>query len=222
MLALARFCHKQGLKFPEPAPDGSKVAIREFIVMQENQSSPQPEVELTSAAEASPEAASAENPETASVDTLPSLEEQLRQAELKSAEHYDAWLRAKAETENVRRRAAEDIQKASKFAIEKFATELLPVKDSLEQTLAVANPTLESIREGVELTLRNLARAFERGNLTELDPVGAKFDPHQHQAMSMVESDQPANTVVQVFQKGYLIDGRVVRPAMVAVSKAKD
>ncbi len=190
--------------------------------MQENQSSPQPEVELTSAGEASPEAASAENPEAAPVDTLPSLEEQLRQAELKSAEHYDAWLRAKAETENVRRRAAEDIQKASKFAIEKFATELLPVKDSLEQTLAVANPTLESIREGVELTLRNLARAFERGNLTEIDPVGAKFDPHQHQAMSMVESDLPANTVVQVFQKGYLIEGRVVRPAMVAVSKAKE
>ncbi|WP_374399152.1 nucleotide exchange factor GrpE [Niveibacterium sp.] len=190
--------------------------------MQENQSSPQPEVELSSAADASPEAASAEAPDNASVDTLPSLEEQLRQAELKGAEHYDAWLRAKAETENVRRRAAEDIQKASKFAIEKFATELLPVKDSLEQTLAVANPTLESIREGVELTLRNLARAFERGNLTELDPVGAKFDPHQHQAMSMVESDQPANTVVQVFQKGYLIEGRVVRPALVAVSKTKD
>ncbi|GAA5181107.1 nucleotide exchange factor GrpE [Niveibacterium umoris] len=189
--------------------------------MQENPSAQQPELEETPVTEVSPEAASAEAAESAQVDTLPSLEEQLRQTELKLAEHHDAWLRAKAETENVRRRAAEDIQKASKFAIEKFATELLPVKDSLEQTLAVANPTLETIREGVELTLRNLARAFERGNLTELDPVGAKFDPHQHQAMSMVESDQPANTVVQVFQKGYLIEGRVVRPAMVAVSKGQ-
>lgn len=186
--------------------------------MQENPSIQPPEIELATAAEASPEAASAE---TTTIDSMPGLEEQLRQAELKGAEHYDAWLRAKAETENVRRRAAEDIQKASKFAIEKFANELLPVKDSLEQTLAVANPTLETIREGVELTLRNLARAFERGNLTELDPVGAKFDPHQHQAMSMVDSDQPANTVVQVFQKGYVIDGRVVRPAMVAVSKGQ-
>lgn len=190
--------------------------------MQENPSAQPPEVELSSAAEASPEAASAQSPENAAVETMPGLEEQLRQAELKGAEHYDAWLRAKAEAENIRRRAAEDIQKASKFAIEKFATELLPVRDSLEQTLAVENPTLEVIREGVELTLRNLARAFERGNLVEIDPAGAKFDPHQHQAMSMVESDQAANTVVQVFQKGYMIDGRVLRPALVAVAKAKE
>lgn len=153
------------------------------------------------------------------VDNVPSLEELLRQAELKAAEHHDAWLRAKAETENVRRRAAEDVIKAGKFAIEKFATELLSVRDSLEQTLAVENPSLESIREGVELTLRNLARAFEKGGLQEIDPAGQKFDPHQHQAMAMIPAEQPANTVVQVFQKGYLLEGRVIRPAMVAVSQ---
>jgi molecular chaperone GrpE len=156
--------------------------------------------------------------EPGNTDTMPGLEHQLREAELKAAEHYDAWLRAKAETENVRRRAAEDVIKASKFAIEKFAAELLPVKDSLEQTLSVEAPTLESIREGVELTLRNLVPAFEKGHVSEIDPVGEKFDPHHPQALSMVPSEQAANTVVQVFQKGYSLEGRVIRPALVAVS----
>lgn len=158
--------------------------------------------------------------ETTTVDTLPSLEEQLRQTELLAAEHHDAWLRAKAETENMRRRAQEDISKAAKFAIEKFANELLVVKDSLEQTLAVEGASLEAIREGADLTLKNLAKAFEKSGLAEINPVGEKFDPHKHQAISAVPSEQPANTVVQVFQKGYALEGRVLRPALVAVAQS--
>ena len=156
----------------------------------------------------------------AAIDTLSGLEEQLRQAELLAAEHHDAWLRAKAETENVRRRAQEDVTKAAKFAIEKFASELLAVKDSLEQTLVVENPSVESIREGTDLTLKNLVKAFEKSGLEEINPVGEKFDPHKHQAMAAVPSDQPANTVLQVFQKGYSLEGRVLRPALVSVAQS--
>ena len=156
--------------------------------------------------------------EQSTIDSIPSIEEQLRKLELQSTEHHDAWLRAKAETENVRRRAQDDISKAAKFAIEKFAGELLVVKDSLEQTLAVEGASPEAIREGVELTLRNLVKAFEKGGVEEVAPQGEKFDPHKHQAISAVPSDLPANTVVQVFQKGYLLEGRVLRPALVAVS----
>ncbi|WP_303783340.1 nucleotide exchange factor GrpE [Azovibrio restrictus] len=155
-------------------------------------------------------------------DTLPSLEEQLREMELKVAEHHDAWLRAKAETENVRRRAQEDIAKAHKFGIEKFAGELLPVKDSLEAALASEKQTVEDLRSGVELTLKQLVAAFEKSSLKEINPVGEKFDPNRHQAMGMVESEQEANTVVHVLQKGYLIAERVLRPALVMVAKGKD
>ncbi len=157
-------------------------------------------------------------PSAETIDSIPGIEEQLRQLELKASEHHDAWLRAKAETENVRRRAQEDIGKASKFAIEKFAAELLSVKDSLEQTLAVENVTLESLRDGADLTLRNLSKAFEKSGVLEINPQGERFDPHKHQAISSIPSEQAANTVVQVFQKGYLLEGRVLRPALVAVS----
>jgi molecular chaperone GrpE len=160
--------------------------------------------------------AAAEN----AVDSTPSLEEMLRQAELKAEEHHDAWLRAKAETENTRRRAQEDIAKAHKFAVEKFAGDLLAVKDTLEMALADQNP--DSLRAGVEMTLKNLVAAFEKAAIVEVNPAGEKFDPHKHQAMAMVDSDQPANTVVQVFQKGYLIAERTLRPAMVAVAKSKE
>lgn len=155
-------------------------------------------------------------------DTLPSLEEQLRELELKVAEHHDAWLRAKAETENVRRRAQEDIAKAHKFGIEKFAGELLPVKDSLEAALASEKQTVEDLRSGVELTLKQLVAAFEKSALKEINPVGEKFDPNLHQAMGMVDADQEPNTVVHVLQKGYLIAERVLRPALVMVAKRKD
>jgi molecular chaperone GrpE len=155
------------------------------------------------------------------VDTLPSVEETLRQAELKAEEHHDAWLRAKAETENVRRRAQDDISKASKYAVEKFAGELLAVKDSLEAALAAEVLSVESLRSGTELTLRQLNAAFAKSSLSELNPVGEKFDPHRHQAISMIDADQEANTVVTVVQKGYLLADRLLRPALVFVAKAK-
>lgn len=148
------------------------------------------------------------------------LEESLRQAELKAAEHHDAWLRAKAETENVRRRAQEDIAKAAKFAIERFARELLVVKDSLELALASEAMTVDSLRSGTELTLKQLGAAFEKSALSEINPLGEKFDPHRHQAISVVESAEEPNTVVTVLQKGYLLADRVLRPAMVVVTKA--
>jgi molecular chaperone GrpE len=155
------------------------------------------------------------------VDVEPSFAEIIRQAELKAEEHHDAWLRAKAETENVRRRAQEDISRASKFAIERFAGELLAVKDSLEAALAAEAPSIDSLKAGTELTLKQLVAAFEKSNLAEINPVGEKFDPHFHQAISMIEAEQEANTVVSVLQKGYLIADRVLRPALVIVCKAK-
>jgi molecular chaperone GrpE len=154
-------------------------------------------------------------------DILPSLTEQLRQTELKAAEHHDAWLRAKAETENVRRRAQDDIAKAGKFAADKFAQAMLPVKDSLEAALATDNATLESLKQGVELTLKQLVSAFQSANVTEVNPLGEKFDPNKHQAISAVEADGEPNTVITVLQKGYLLHERTMRPALVVVSKAK-
>lgn len=154
-------------------------------------------------------------------DTLPSVEEQFRQLELKAAEHYDAWLRAKAEGENIRRRAQEDISKAHKFAVERFAGELLAVRDSLEAALAVPEQTVDSFKSGVELTLKQLVSAFEKNALHEVNPVGEKFDPHKHQAIGMVDSAQEANTIVTVLQKGYLIAERTLRPALVMVAKPK-
>lgn len=166
-------------------------------------------------------AAAADTAPENGIDSMPSIEEALRQAELKAAEHHDAWLRAKAETENVRRRAQEDIAKASKFAAEKFASAMLPVKDSLEAALATENQTVDTLREGVELTLRQLVSAFEGARLAEENPIGQKFDPNKHQAISMIEADAEANTVINVLQKGYLLNERVLRPAMVMVSKGK-
>lgn len=179
-------------------------------------------VDNLAAAPAAGEAAPIAEPQAASeAETLPSLAELLRQAELKAAEHHDAWLRAKAETENVRRRAQDDITKASKFAAEKFAQAMLPVKDSLEAALAVENATLESLREGVELTLRQLSSAFQTAKVVEVSPVGEKFDPNKHQAISALEAEGEPNTVLNVLQKGYLLNERVLRPALVIVSKAK-
>ena len=143
----------------------------------------------------------------------------LRKAETEAAELKDAWLRARAEAENTRRQSREDIARATKFAIEKFAQDLLPVKDALEQALAAQNVTVETLRSGAELTLKNLQSAFARANVQEVDPTGEKFDPHRHQAVQLVDSDQPANTVVNVYQKGYVLNDRVLRPAMVTVAK---
>jgi len=156
------------------------------------------------------------------IDAAPGPEELLRQAELRAKEHEDAWLRAKAETENVRRRSQEEVDKARKFAIDRFAGELLAVKDSLEAALAVdENASLESIKSGVELTLKQLAGVFEKNNIIEINPLGDKFDPNSHQAIGMVEGDGEANTVANVLQKGYALNERIIRPALVMVSKGK-
>jgi molecular chaperone GrpE len=144
----------------------------------------------------------------------------LKEAEDEAARVKDAWLRAKAETENIRKQAQNDIVKAHKYAIERFAQELLTVRDALELTLATPNTTTEALKDGVELTLKNLNAAFEKARVVEINPAGEKYDPHRHQAMTMIESDQAPGTVVQVFQKGYLLNDRVLRPALVAVAKA--
>jgi molecular chaperone GrpE len=136
-----------------------------------------------------------------------------------NADLADQFLRAKAEAENARRRAEEEVSKARKFAVESFAESLLPVADSLTAGLAIADATAEQLREGSEATLRQLKSALERHKVIEINPaVGAKFDPHQHQAISVVPAQQEANTVVTVLQKGYLIADRVLRPALVTVS----
>lgn len=158
----------------------------------------------------------------AAVEVMPSTEELLRQAELAAQEHHDAWLRAKAEADNVRKRAQAEVAAAHKFAVENFASELLAVKDSLEAALAVDNATIESLKSGVELTLKQMNAVFDKFSLAEINPAGGRFDPHQHQAISVVESDAEPNTVVQVLQKGYLLHDRVIRPALVTVAKAKD
>ena len=166
---------------------------------------------------AAPEQQAEQQPEV-----MPSLEEMLQEAERKAQEHYDAWMYAKAESENIRRRGHEEADKARKFAVEGFSGELLAVKDALEMALAVENATLENLRSGVELTLKQLNNAFEKFKIEEINPAGQKFDPHKHQAMAMVEADAEPNTVVMVMQKGYQLHERVLRPAMVSVAKAKD
>jgi molecular chaperone GrpE len=155
------------------------------------------------------------------VEVMPSLEELLQEAERKAQEHYDAWMYAKAEGENIRRRAHEDLDKARKFALEKFSGELLAVKDSLEAALTVETSDVSGYKDGVELTLKQLASVFEKFNIAEVHPAGEKFDPHKHQAISMVEADAEANTVVQVLQKGYTLHERVLRPALVMVAKPR-
>jgi molecular chaperone GrpE len=151
-----------------------------------------------------------------------SMEEELAATQSKLAEMQDNFLRAKAEGENIRRRAAEDIAKAHKFAIESFAEHLIPVSDSLYAALATEATDAKAFKEGLEITLKQLTAAFEKGRLVEINPApGTKFDPHQHQAISMVPSDQEPNTVVSVLQRGFLIADRVLRPALVTVSQAK-
>ncbi len=157
-------------------------------------------------------------PETAAVDDVAA---QLAALEAKAREHYDLYMRAVAEGENIRRRAQDDVAKAHKFAIENFADNLLPVMDSLQAALADGSGDIAKLREGVELTARQLAAAFERGKIVELNPVGEKFDPHRHQAISMVPADQEPNTVVTVLQRGYTIAERVLRPALVTVAAPK-
>ena len=150
------------------------------------------------------------------------LDAQLAELQARHAEVSDAYLRAKADAENTRRRAEEEMGKARKFAIEAFADSLLPVKDSLEAAIAMPDATPQQMLEGVHATLRQLTQALERNKVMQIaPPAGTRFDPHQHQAISVVPADQEANTVVNVLQKGYLIADRVLRPALVTVAAPK-
>ena len=170
-----------------------------------------------------PEGADAEAAAPASTTPVePSLEEQLSATEAKLAEMHDAFMRAKAEGENIRRRAQEDVTKAHKFAIESFAEAMVPVRDSLEMALKHETPSVESLKEGVEMTLKQLTAAFEKNRLVEIMPAqGDKLDPMKHQAVAVVPADQEANTVVNVLQKGYMIADRLLRPAIVTAAQAK-
>jgi len=146
----------------------------------------------------------------------------LLEAQARVTEYHDAFLRAKAEMENIRRRAQEDIAKTHKYAVENFAESLVPVVDSLEAALATPAATPEQMRAGVEITLRQLLSAFERARLTPIDPQGERFDPNRHQAISMVPSSAvAAQHVVSVLQKGWVIADRVLKPALVTVSNGE-
>ena len=151
---------------------------------------------------------------------LADLEARLAAAAEETNKVREDWLRAKAETENIRRRGQEDVSKAHKFGVESFASALLAVKDSLDAALTVENTSIESFKEGVELTARQLESVFEKFAIKEISPQGEKFDPHRHQAISQVESPQEPGTVVSVLAKGYVLHDRVLRPALVVVSKA--
>ena len=154
----------------------------------------------------------------------PTADALLDQAQQQAADMKEAWLRAVAEQENIRKRAQADVSAAHKFALEGFAGALLAVKDSLESALTAENATPEHLRSGVELTLKLLGQAFDKHRVTEINPApGEKFDPHRHQAMCAVDSETHApNTVMNVMQKGYALNDRVLRPALVTVAKAKE
>ncbi|MDZ5459228.1 nucleotide exchange factor GrpE [Azohydromonas lata] len=168
------------------------------------------------------DAGSAPNGAAETQGAAPSLEQRLSELEARHAEVSEAYLRAKAETENVRRRSEEEMAKARKFAVESFAESLLPVKDSLEAAVANPGANTAQVLEGVQATLRQLSQALERNKVVEVaPPAGTRFDPHQHQAISMIPAEQEPNTVVTVLQKGYLIAERVLRPALVTVAAPK-
>jgi molecular chaperone GrpE len=191
----------------------------------ENPQDTQPnQTETTASIEesAAPETAANTGETPQAEQTQPSLEQLLKEAEMRSVEHHDAWMRAKAETENIRKRAQTDVANAHKYAVDGFSTELLTVMDSLEAALAVENATVDNFKDGMELTQKQLTTVFDKFNIKEINPQGEKFDPHQHQAMTMVDSDLAPNTVVKVMQKGYKLHERIIRPALVIVSKPQD
>ena len=166
-----------------------------------------------------PEDTRSDEPASAEEKTLDKL---LAEAQARIDEQRDAWLRAVAETENIRKRAQADVAAAHKYGVERFAEGLLPVMDSLEAALATAADSPQALRDGLELTLRQLKAAFQKANLVEIAPAaGARFDPHQHQAMAAVEAENAApNSIVSVVLKGYSLHERIVRPALVTVAKA--
>lgn len=174
-------------------------------------------------AEQSEQSGEATTEQEATENSVEDLALMLQEARNKAAENWDQVLRVQAELENSRRRAQRDVESAHKYALEKFALELLPVKDSLEMGLDAASSedaNVEKLREGTELTLKMLANAMEKFGIKEVNPVGEPFDPEQHQAMTMQESEEhEPNTVIAVMQKGYLLNDRLIRPAMVVVCK---
>jgi molecular chaperone GrpE len=162
-----------------------------------------------------------ENPSSANLDE--NQTDQINDYEQQIEELKNQVLYAKAETENVRRRGFEDAEKTRKYALESFSQELLTVKDSLEASLNSETIDLTTLKDGVELTLKQLNSVFEKFNIDEINPIDEKFNPNEHQAISMIESeDKEANTILNVLQKGYKLNERVIRPAMVVVSKLKD
>ncbi len=173
-----------------------------------------------------PESESPEVDQQSTVPTEPveskTLEQEIAEVNQRLAEMQDNYLRAKAEGENIRRRAVEDIAKAHKFAIESFAEHLVPVTDSLYAALNAEAVDAKAFKEGLEITLKQLLSAFEKGRMAEINPaVGDKFDPHYHQAIASVPSEQEPNTVVSLLQRGYSISDRILRPALVTVSAPK-
>ena len=184
-------------------------------------------------AESAPENNNVENEKTATDNLTPddlidtsfgaagSLDDRFGELERELAEAKAAVLYVKAEGENIRRRATDDIEKARKFALEKFSNELLAVKDSLDAAVIIEATDVQSYKDGIQITIKQLSSVFEKFNIVEVNPVGEKFDPNSHQAISMLESDQEANTVLNVLQKGYTLNGRVLRPALVMVAKGK-
>ena len=174
--------------------------------MQEDQSTPQAEQEPI-----------AENVQTPEAQT--SAEQRLAELEAALEEAKANVLYVKAEGENIRRRAMDDIDKARKFALEKFSSELLAVKDSLDAALLIEATDVQSYKDGVELTAKQLSSVFDKFNIAEINPAGEKFDPNKHQAISMLENSGEPNTVINVLQKGYTLNERVLRPALVMVAK---
>lgn len=168
--------------------------------MQEEQPTPQPEQETTS-------------------DNIQSPEARITELETALEEAKASVLYVKAEGENIRRRAMDDIDKARKFALEKFSNELLAVKDSLDAALLIEATDVQSYKDGVELTAKQLSSVFDKFNIAEINPMGEKFDPNKHQAISVLENSGESNTVTSVLQKGYTLNDRVLRPALVMVAK---
>jgi molecular chaperone GrpE len=189
----------------------------------DQQSAQAPESQAQAEASVQPSQAEAVNPED-QVDEITKLQNRLEAAYAEVEKSKEVYLRLAADMENLRRRTQEDVAKAHKYAIESFAESLVPVRDSLEMALAVENQTPEALKDGVSATLRQLEAAFERGKVVVLNPQGEKFDPNMHQAVAMVPGDSvdppvAANHVVMVMQKGYLINDRVLRPALVSVAQ---
>jgi molecular chaperone GrpE len=183
------------------------------------QENPNPATEQENIAPDTQAEGSAEAIQAAEVKTP---EQEITELNHKLTEMQDNYLRAKAEGENIRRRAVEDVSKAHKFAIESFAEHLVPVTDSLYAALSAEAVDAKAFKEGLEITLKQLLSAFEKGRMTEINPaVGEKFDPHHHQAIASLPSDQEANTVISVLQRGYSIADRILRPALVTVSAPK-